>query len=227
MVPEPDAAREPPDEVTARMREDWNERAVTDARRFINNREYEGFAFLLSGCRDAFEILGPIHERLRHDMVMLEIGCGIGRMLPFFAALFAQVHGVDVAPAMIEQGRARLAHLPNVHLHLGSGRDLAGFPDAWFDLVLTFQVFQHIPDKQVIADYVREMFRVLKPGGLAKIYVKSQPWPGQGPVPDTWTGVEVGRADLDGWLRDQPWQLVTTYDAHEPTKAWIVLERPK
>src|SRR5580765_1807320 len=58
--------RDATDTVTARMRADWNQRAVTDARRAINDREYEGFDFALSGCRDAFEILGPLHERLRH-----------------------------------------------------------------------------------------------------------------------------------------------------------------
>src|SRR5262245_21429757 len=116
--------------VDARMRQEWDDRARTNARYYINDREHRGFDFLLSGCRDAFEILGPLHGELRHDMHWVEIGCGIGRMLPFFAMLFAHVHGVDVAPTMVAEGRRLLQHLPNVTLHLGSGRDLAGLHDA-------------------------------------------------------------------------------------------------
>lgn len=217
-------------DVAARMRADWEERARTGARRFINDREFEGFSFALSGCRDAFEVLGPLHERLRHDMHVVEIGCGIGRMLPFFAMLFAHVHGVDVAPGMIEQGRARLAHLPNVTLHLGDGRSLGGLADRCCDLALSFQVFQHIPDKDVIADYVADAWRVLRPGGLGKFHVKTARWEAEGPEPDTWHGVALGMSDVQGWLERHPWELLEAYDAQSPqharpTQGWVVLRK--
>lgn len=223
--PERRAAR-PHEDVAAWMRSDWDQRAAEDARFYINTREHRGFDFALSGCRDVFEVLGPIHQELRHDMRMLEVGCGIGRMLQFCAVLFAEVHGIDVAPAMVTQAREYLARAPNAHVHLGDGRSLAGLPAEHFDLVLSFQVFQHIPDKTVIADYVREAFRVLRPGGLFRFLVKTAPWDGQGPRPDTWNGVEVGRADLDGWLRSDPWRLRTAHDAEDPTKAWVLLQKP-
>src|SRR5262249_49316852 len=161
----------------------------------------------------------------RHDMHVVEIGCGIGRMLPFFAMLFAQVHGVDIAPAMVEQGRSLLAHLPNVRLHLGDGRSLTALPEQSCDLALSFQVFQHVPDKGVIRDYVADAFRVLRPGGFGKFLVKTRPWEGQGPEPDTWNGVDIARADLDQWLADRPWRLLSAYDFQDPTRTWVLLEK--
>lgn len=214
------------DAVVGRMRDDWDRRAREDARRYINDREFAGFDFLLSGCRDAFDVIGPLHDRLRHDMHMVEIGCGIGRMLPFFAMLFAKVHGVDISPTMVEKGRKLLAHVPNVEFHLGDGRTLSVLPDACCDLALSFQVMQHIPDKQVIRDYIGDAFRILRPGGLGKFMVKTKPWQDEPPVPDTWNGVDITQGDLDQWLRDRPWKLVTAYDFTDPTRAWVVLEKP-
>ncbi len=216
----------PPADVTAWMRADWDARGGENARYYINTREYTGFDFALSGCRDAFEVLGYLHTELRHDMRMLEIGCGIGRMLPFFGVLFAEVHGIDIAPSMIAQGREHVRKSPNVTLHLGDGRTLAGLPDAHFDLVLSFQVFQHVPSLAVITDYVRDTFRVLRPRGLFKFLVKSQPWTGQGPRPDTWNGVDIGRADIDRWLSLDPWIGRAHYDDAVPTLSWVVLQKP-
>jgi len=216
----------PPADVTAWMRRDWDARGGENAKYYINTSEHEGFDFALSGCRDAFEVLGHLHKELRHDMRVLEIGCGIGRMLQFFGVLFAEVHGIDVAPSMVEQARRYLARWSNVHVHLGDGRSLTGLPGDHFDLALSFQVFQHVPDRQVITDYVRDTFRALRGRGLFKFLVKTKPWAGQGRRPDTWCGVDVSRADVDHWLSLDPWQLRSAYDSDDPSKAWVVLQKP-
>ena len=127
---------------------------------------------------------------------------------------------------MVTQAREYLKKSANVQVHLGDGRTLTGLPSLHFDLALSFQVFQHIPDKQVITDYVRDTFRVLRPQGLFKFLVKTKPWNGQGPRPDTWNGVELGRADVDHWLTLDPWKLRVAYDSEDPTKAWVVLQKP-
>lgn len=213
-------------DVTGWMRADWERRARTDPLRSINDREPEGFAFALSGCISAVYLLQPLAHRLRQDMRVLEIGCGVGRMLAVLAGLFDEVHGIDIAPSMIEQARLRLARLPNVRLHLGDGRTLAGLADASFDLAVSFEVFQHVPDKAVIADYVHDAFRVLRRGGIFKFLVKTKPWDGQGERHDTWCGVELGRADLDEWTRRDPWRVDAAYDSEDPTKAFVVLTKP-
>jgi ubiquinone/menaquinone biosynthesis C-methylase UbiE len=96
---------------------------------------------------------------------VLEIGCGIGRMTRALASRFASVVATDVSDEMIQQARKHLASCPNVEVKLGSGEDLAGFPDGSFDLVFSYLVFQHIPDPEVTRHYLREAARVLAPGG--------------------------------------------------------------
>ena len=74
----------------------------------------------------------------------LEIGCGIGRMQEALAPLVAEAHGTDVAPRMIEAAHRRCARLPNAAFTVGTGRDLAGYPDASYDLVLAVDSFPYL-----------------------------------------------------------------------------------
>jgi SAM-dependent methyltransferase len=213
------------DDVGARMRREWDARARENARLYIADKESAGIGFSLSGCRDAYRILEELHPYLTNETRLLEIGCGIGRMLQFFAVLFREVHGFDVAPGMIEQARPFLARFANVHLHLGTGRSLAPLADRSIDVAVSHAVFQHVPDLAVIGDYVAEAHRVLSPGGVFKFLVKTERWPDQGAVHDTWHGVEVTRADVDGWIRRDGWSLLNAYTADEPTTAWVVLRK--
>ena len=102
----------------------------------------------------------PAHDRA------LEIGCGVGRNTVHFGRRFSHVDGVDVSPTMVQLARE---HDPpaNVSFHVTSGSDLATFEDRTFDLVFSHLVFQHIPDEATIASYLREIARVLAPGGCA------------------------------------------------------------
>jgi ubiquinone/menaquinone biosynthesis C-methylase UbiE len=97
----------------------------------------------------------------------LEIGCGIGRMQAALAPRLGEVHGVDVSPAMIAAARRRCAGLANVHLTVGSGLDLAGFPAARFDLVFAVDSFPYVHQggHELVEAHFRETARVLKPGG--------------------------------------------------------------
>lgn len=96
---------------------------------------------------------------------LLEIGCGVGRMTRHFAGRFAHVTAVDVSGEMIRKARELNGHLPNVRFEETSGTDLRAFPDASFDAVLSYIVFQHIPSRQIIYGYVDEALRVLRPEG--------------------------------------------------------------
>ncbi|HYM82300.1 MAG TPA: class I SAM-dependent methyltransferase [Candidatus Limnocylindria bacterium] len=96
---------------------------------------------------------------------VLEIGCGIGRMTRALAARFAAVVATDVSEEMVRQAREHLSGRPNVEVRIGSGVDLAEFPDASFDFVFSYLVFQHIPDPEVTRRYLREAARVLAPAG--------------------------------------------------------------
>ncbi len=102
---------------------------------------------------------------------MLEIGCGIGRMTRMLAEQAGSVLALDVSPEMVERARAYNPGLANVDWVVSDGRSLDGIDQATVDCCLSYVVFQHIPDPEVTLGYVREIGRVLKPGGWAALQV--------------------------------------------------------
>lgn len=109
---------------------------------------------------ESWQVLGP-------GRTVLEIGCGIGRLQAALAPLVRGSHGIDISPNMIAAARRRCAGLANVHLSRCSGRDLAGFADRSFDLVLAADSFPYIYQggRDLVGVHFQEIARVLRPGG--------------------------------------------------------------
>ena len=131
-------------------------------------------------------------------MKILEIGCGIGGMTEYLAQVFGEVYGVDVSGEMIRIAKNRLQQVSNVWLKEGSGKDLAEYNDGIFDFVFSFIVFQHIPCRQVILDYIGEAHRVLKPGGIFKFQLQgctNPEWLSM--EKDTWHGETITDENID------------------------------
>jgi SAM-dependent methyltransferase len=101
------------------------------------------------------------------DRRTLEIGCGIGRMQEALAPRVGEAHGIDISPGMLEAARNRCSRFPNVHLSLGSGRDLAAFAAESLDLVYAVDSFPYIVQAgPALAEaHFHEAARVLRPGG--------------------------------------------------------------
>jgi SAM-dependent methyltransferase len=95
---------------------------------------------------------------------VLEIGCGLGTDGAQFAAAGADYTGVDLTNASIELARKKfeLAGLRG-QFRVADAESL-DFADNSFDLVYSHGVLHHTPDT---ARAVREIHRVLKPGGRA------------------------------------------------------------
>ena len=152
------------------MREHWREFAREDAMFYVatNRTDWSAEDFYSVGRGFAEDVLEWAGTELGRER-MVEIGCGAGRMLVHFAPAFARVDGFDIAPEMLEA--ARRHGLPdNVRLTVGSGADLRPVEDASTDFVFSREVFQHIPDRDVIATYVSETARILRPGGRAVLH---------------------------------------------------------
>jgi len=185
----------------ARMAEDWDRRARENALHYIaSGREsWTEDEFFASG-RETFEHylandLGNICQgRDPQAMRVLEIGCGVGRVTRAFADFFGEVWAVDVSREMIERARGYLSGWPNVHLVQTDGGSLAAVEveDGSLDFAYSHLVFQHIPTLEAIRGYVRDVARLLRPGGLFKFQVQGAPL--EGAQSDTWLGVSISLA---------------------------------
>ncbi len=157
------------------MREDWDARAERDAMYYIAQAEtawsLEGF--YREGTAQAIALIGPTLEEFGFDPKdkrILDVGCGMGRLFPGFRSLgFKELWGIDVSEKMIELARQHCP-VPGAHFLVGNGRDLAEIPDSYIDYCFEYIVFQHAPDKGVLASYIREIRRVLKPGGVIQLH---------------------------------------------------------
>ncbi len=138
----------------------WNSAAVADAHdAILTGASPEDFE--RTGQSDA-ALLG---RYLRGGEVVLNIGCGVGRVDKYLAPRVRELHAIDVSGDMIQRARARLEGLPNVHLReVGNKEFLSAFDSGRFDLVFSFLVLQHLEREDAFL-YLRDAARVLKPDG--------------------------------------------------------------
>jgi SAM-dependent methyltransferase len=161
------------------MRDFWDARAREDPYYYVDNRLAHGEPDLEAFWRGGEEVLDGVHARLgvevtaEHDVV--EIGCGVGRLTRALAGRAASVRGLDVSERMLAEAQAQNPGLANVEWILGDGVSLGPIADASADAVHSYVVFQHIPDPEVTLGYVREIGRVLRPGGWAALQVSDDP----------------------------------------------------
>lgn len=121
---------------------------------FDEHNRFEGFDNLFAGL----ETKGK---------VALDFGCGPGRNLVRYHDLFERIDGVDIAPVSLEKAKGWLQHngIPVPNLYPCNGVDLREIPDAQYDVVFSTICLQHICVHEIRFNYLKEFFRVLKPGG--------------------------------------------------------------
>lgn len=98
--------------------------------------------------------------------VVLDIGCGSGHGSNRLASKFKKVHGVDISPEAIAYAKKYWPE-PNIEFSIGDSMDIP-FPDSSFDVVVAFEVFEHLSDWR---KFLSEIKRVLKPEGV--VYVST------------------------------------------------------
>jgi len=100
---------------------------------------------------------------LRPGMLLLDCGCGPGTMTAGLARAIAPGYAVgidisiEVAELLDEAGTVRLC---------AADASSLPFADSTFDVTFVYSLFQHLPDPRAA---LREMHRVLKPGGLIAV----------------------------------------------------------
>ena len=132
----------------------------------------------MSSLSDLQEMFGSIDiylfdqllkGRLASGMSLLDAGCGNGRNLIYFMRNGYSVYGVDHSPEAIAQIRtlaSQLApELPPDNFRVES-IDSLSFANQSFDVVLSSAVLHFSRDEDHWLAMVREMWRVLKPGGI-------------------------------------------------------------
>jgi len=159
------------------MRTFWDERAEEDAFFFVDNRLQYGRPdlerFWSDGAQDLRRLLDAVGAELRPSDRALEIGCGVGRLTRALSPQVESVCALDVSERMLELAREHNGELRNVEWLLGDGRTLAGVASQSVDACISHVVFQHIPEPEVTLGYVREIGRVLRPGGWAAFQISN------------------------------------------------------
>lgn len=161
------------------MRRFWDARAREDAFHFVDTRQPYKAAdpdrFWREGERDLDTLLSAVGVTVRQDDVVLDLGCGVGRLTRVLARRAAHVVALDVSPEMLRRAQELNVTLNNVTWLLGDGESLHGVEDASLDGAVSHVVFQHIPDAKVTLGYVAELGRVLKPGAWAAFGLSTDP----------------------------------------------------
>jgi len=110
-----------------------------------------------------------LKDRITPEMRLLDAGCGSGRNLIYFLRSGYDVCGVDESSGSIEQVRelaATLApRLPPDNFRV-EAIDKISFDDTSFDLVISSAVLHFARDETHWLSMLKEMWRVLKPGGI-------------------------------------------------------------
>jgi ubiquinone/menaquinone biosynthesis C-methylase UbiE len=93
---------------------------------------------------------------------VLEVGCGVGTDLLQFARGGAEVQGVDLSSRSVEWAKRRFELYGFESDIREADAEALPFPDDTFDLAYSWGVIHHAPHPPRV---VREIYRVLKPGG--------------------------------------------------------------
>jgi SAM-dependent methyltransferase len=114
--------------------------------------------------------LGMIREAAGHRIAgrVLENGCGVGMYVEHLTPFAGQVVGLEY-----DFQRAREARSRSPRILCAAGEDLP-FPSDAFDLILSHEVLEHVQDDSAA---LREMVRVLRPGGRLLVFVPNRGYP--------------------------------------------------
>lgn len=102
------------------------------------------------------------HIEIEKIHTVLELGCGIGFVSTYLAESYHfEVYGTDYDTDQVQIACELQPKIKHLHFQVEDAAKLS-FRDSGFDLVLSQNVFHHVPGWEVA---IREITRVLRPGG--------------------------------------------------------------
>lgn len=139
---------------------------------WFNNAESKEAAFVRGSWDFMLQIAAPAAPYLRtpEQKVALELGHGGGRLVAAAARSFHHVIGIDIHDhnqLVEDELHARGIH--NFELIRVSGREIP-LEDASVDFVYSYIVLQHVERYEIFESYLREVYRLLRPNGVAVLY---------------------------------------------------------
>jgi ubiquinone/menaquinone biosynthesis C-methylase UbiE len=214
------------------MEQDWNARAREAPEYYIatGRRQWPADEFFQSGKINVEnEILADADIICRGKKLSqvraIEIGCGAGRMTRAMAAVFGEIHAVDISAEMVALAKQNLSDLQNVFLYKNNGMDLSDLPDHSYDFAFSFIVFQHIPDLRVIESYLHEVHRCLISGAVFKFQVQGNASAEPDPY-DSWVGVPISLDAARDLAKRCRFELIRV--SGEGTQYfWLWFQKPK
>lgn len=152
------------------MRRDWDDRAQRNAFHYIASwkQDWDIDSFLASGEDDYETLVSPILERCgvpTNGDVMVELGCGAGRMTRSFGRQYKRIVALDLSAEMLRRARQIHPAQQNILWLRVGGTDLACLGSGLADFLFSYLVLQHLPKEELVFGYISEFLRVLRPGG--------------------------------------------------------------
>lgn len=132
--------------------------------------------FIGSGLSDYQRYFQEEEKLLPDKDSILEIGAGVGRILYAIHDRFKQKICVDMDPGMISLGTNLNGTLKRdgMDFRLCGGDGFIPCESNLISYVISIICFQHIPSKKTQIDYIKEIERILKPGGVAKLMIQKE-----------------------------------------------------
>ena len=139
-------------------------------------RRWDAGEFFATGVRAIEILMSELRSRggTLGTRAALDFGCGVGRLTQPLTEYFDQVVGVDLSQEMVGLAQAHNRDPNHCRYVVNTTADLATFPTASFDLVLSYLTLQHIPPRYTTS-YLHEFVRIARAGGIICVQLPAEP----------------------------------------------------
>jgi len=115
----------------------------------------------------------PKKNQPKHYTHAMDFGCGLGRLTRALSNHFESVTGVDISQSMIEKASELNSEFPQCQFIHNPHPHLKQFTSKSFDLIYTNITLQHVPEKKIVANYIKEFLRLIKSDGIVVFQLPS------------------------------------------------------